>query len=120
MAKLDGKVVVITVASSGIGEATAETLAVQGATVAGAARRKERLDELVEWIENAGGSTLAVYCDITDESQAHALIQRTEEEFGRVDILVNNAGVMLLSKATKGLSDQWRQMFEVNVSCRWA
>ena len=83
MAKLDGKVVVITVASSGIGEATAETIAAQGATVAVAARRKERLDQLVEGIENAGGSTLAVSCDITDESQAHALIQRTEEEFGR-------------------------------------
>jgi NAD(P)-dependent dehydrogenase (short-subunit alcohol dehydrogenase family) len=73
------------------------------------------LDQLVEGIENAGGSTLAVSCDITDESQAHALIQRTEEEFGRADILVNNAGVMLLWKVAKGLSDQWRQMFEVNV-----
>ncbi len=83
MAKLDGKVVVITAASSGIGEATAETLAAQGATVAVAARRKERLDQLVEEIENGGGSTLAVSRDITDESQAHALIRRAEEEFGR-------------------------------------
>jgi len=48
------------------------------------------------------------------------LIQRTEEEFGRVDILVNNAGVMLLSEVAKGLSDLWRQMFEVNASCTWA
>jgi NADP-dependent 3-hydroxy acid dehydrogenase YdfG len=115
VAELDGKVAVITGASSGIGEATAETLAAQGATVVIAARRKERLDELVEQIENAGGRTLAVSCDVTDEDQAHALIQRTEEEFGRLDILVNNAGVMLLSKVGKGLSDQWRQMFEVNV-----
>jgi NADP-dependent 3-hydroxy acid dehydrogenase YdfG len=83
VAKLDGKVVVITAASSGIGEATAETLAAQGATVAVAARRKERLDQLVEEIENGGGSTLAVSRDITDESQAHALIRRAEEEFGR-------------------------------------
>jgi NADP-dependent 3-hydroxy acid dehydrogenase YdfG len=115
MAKLDGKVAVVTGASSGIGEATAEALAAEGATVVVAARREERLGELVERIKNSGGRTLAVSCDVTDEGQAHALIQRAEEEFGRVDILVNNAGVMLLSKVEKGLSDQWRQMFDVNV-----
>jgi NADP-dependent 3-hydroxy acid dehydrogenase YdfG len=115
MANLDGKVAVVTGASSGIGEATAEALAARGAAVVVAARREERLDELVGRIENSGGRTLAVSCDVTDESQAHALIQRAEEEFGRVDILVNNAGVMLLSTVGKGLSDQWRQMFEVNV-----
>jgi NADP-dependent 3-hydroxy acid dehydrogenase YdfG len=120
MAKLDGTVAVITGASSGIGEAPAETLASQGATVVVAARREERLDELVEQIENSGGRTLAISCDVTDEDQAHALIRRTEEEFGRVDILVNNAGVMLLSRVGKGLSDQWRQMFEVNMTCTWA
>jgi NADP-dependent 3-hydroxy acid dehydrogenase YdfG len=115
MANLDGKVAVVTGASSGIGEATAEALAAKGAVVVVAARREERLDELVGRIENSGGRTLAVSCDVTDEGQAHALIQRAEEEFGRVDILVNNAGVMLLSTVGKGLSDQWRQMFEVNV-----
>jgi NADP-dependent 3-hydroxy acid dehydrogenase YdfG len=113
--KLDGKVVVVTGASSGIGETTAEALAGEGAKVVIAARREERLSDLVGRIEGSGGRTLAVSCDITDEGQAHALIQRAEEEFGRVDVLVNNAGVMLLSKVGKGLSDQWRQMFEVNV-----
>jgi NADP-dependent 3-hydroxy acid dehydrogenase YdfG len=115
VAKLDGKVVVVTGASSGIGEATAEALAGEGATVVVAARREERLSDLVGRIEGNGGRTLAVSCDVTDEGQAHALIQRAEEEFGRVHILVNNAGVMLLSKVGKGLSEQWRQMFEVNV-----
>ena len=115
MAKLDGKVAVLTGASSGIGEATAEALAAEGASVVVAARREERLNELVERIEGGGGRTLSVSCDVADERQAHGLIQRAEEEFGRVDILVNNAGVMLLSKVEKGLSDQWRQMFEVNV-----
>jgi NADP-dependent 3-hydroxy acid dehydrogenase YdfG len=115
VAKLDGKVAVITGASSGIGEATAEALAAEGASVVVAARREERLNELVERIEGSGGRTLLVSCDVTDERQAHGLIQSAEEEFGRVDILVNNAGVMLLSKVEKGLSDQWRQMFEVNV-----
>jgi NADP-dependent 3-hydroxy acid dehydrogenase YdfG len=115
VAKLDGKVAVITGASSGIGEATAETLAAEGATVVVAARREERLSDLVERIEGNGGRALSVSCDITDEEQAHNLVRRAVEEYGRIDILVNNAGVMLLSTVGKGLSDQWRQMFDVNV-----
>jgi len=112
---LDGKVAVVTGASSGIGEATAEALAKEGAAVVVAARREDRLAGLVERIENEGGRVLAAVCDVTDESQAHGLIQKAREEFGSVDILVNNAGVMLLSTVGKGLSEEWRQMFEVNV-----
>src|SRR5215203_2003772 len=112
---LDGKVAVVTGASSGIGEATAEALSGEGAAVVVAARREDRLSDLVERIAGDGGRALAVRCDVTDESQAHDLLRRAEEEFGRVDILVNNAGVMLLSKIEKGLSDEWRRMFDVNV-----
>jgi NADP-dependent 3-hydroxy acid dehydrogenase YdfG len=115
VAKLDGKVAVVTGASSGIGEATTRALAAEGAAVVVGARRKERLDRLVEEVTRAGGKALAVECDITDEEQAHNLVRRALEEYGRIDILVNNAGVMLLSTVGKGLSDQWRQMFEVNV-----
>jgi NADP-dependent 3-hydroxy acid dehydrogenase YdfG len=115
MAKLDGKVAIVTGASSGIGEATVQALAAEGAAVVAGARRKERLDSLVDAVTRDGGKAIALEFDITDESQAHDLIQRTVEEFGRIDILVNNAGVMLLSTVGKGLSDQWRQMFEVNV-----
>lgn len=79
--------------------------------VAGA-RRKERLDGLVEEVTRDGGKAIAVECDVADEQQAHALV---DQAFGGVDILVNNAGVMLLSKVEKGLSDEWRQMFDVNV-----
>jgi NADP-dependent 3-hydroxy acid dehydrogenase YdfG len=115
MAKLDGKVAVITGASSGIGEATAEALAAEGAAVVVAARREDRLNDLVDRIEGDGGKVLPVACDVTDEQQAHALIQRAKDELGSVDILVNNAGVMQLSKIEKGLSDEWRAMFDVNV-----
>ena len=115
MAKLDGKVAVVTGASSGIGEATAEALAAEGAAVVVAARREDRLADLVGRIRGQGGRVLAAVCDVTQESQAHGLIRKAHEEFGSVDILVNNAGVMLLSKVGKGLSDEWRQMFDVNV-----
>ena len=116
MNRLDGKVAVITGASSGIGEATAEALATEGAAVVVAARREDRLEDLVERINGKnGGKALAVACDVTDEEQAHALIRTAKDEFGRVDILVNNAGVMQLSKIQRGLSDEWRTMFEVNV-----
>jgi NADP-dependent 3-hydroxy acid dehydrogenase YdfG len=113
--RLDGKVAVVTGASSGIGEATVRALAAQGAAVVAGARRKERLDELVEEVSQNGAKAIGVECDITDEEQAHDLVRRAVEEFGRIDILVNNAGVMLLSRIERGLSDQWRQMFEVNV-----
>ena len=115
MAKLDGKVAVVTGASSGIGEATAEALAAEGAAVVVAARREDRLADLAERIRGNGGRVLAAVCDVTDESQAHGLIRKAVEEFGRVDILVNNAGVMLLSSVGKGLSEEWRTMFDVNV-----
>jgi NADP-dependent 3-hydroxy acid dehydrogenase YdfG len=115
MAKLDGKVAVVTGASSGIGEATAEALAAEGAAVVVAARREDRLTDLVERIESNGGRVHAAVCDVTDEEDAHGLIHKAEEEFGSVDILVNNAGVMLLSTVGKGLSDEWRRMFDVNV-----
>ena len=115
MVKLDGKVAVVTGASSGIGEATAEALAAEGAAVIVAARREDRLADLVERIRGNGGRVLAAVCDVTDESQAHGLIQKAVEEFGSVDILVNNAGVMLLSSVGKGLSEEWRRMFDVNV-----
>jgi NADP-dependent 3-hydroxy acid dehydrogenase YdfG len=113
--KLHGKVAVVTGASSGIGEATVRSLAAEGVAVVAAARRKERLDDLVEEVTRGGGKAIAAGCDVTDEQQAHALIEHAIEEFGRIDILVNNAGVMLLSKVAKGLSDEWRRMFDVNV-----
>lgn len=93
---LSGKVALVTGASSGIGEATALALAAQGAKVALAARRVERLDALVTRIKGAGGEALALACDVADEGQINRAVQAVQEQWGRLDILVNNAGIALL------------------------
>src|SRR5580765_2950205 len=93
---LDGTVALITGASSGIGEATARALASRGAKVAVAARRLERLERLAAEIGGQGHTALAIQCDITDQAQAIAAVDRTVDELGRLDIVVNNAGQMLL------------------------
>jgi NADP-dependent 3-hydroxy acid dehydrogenase YdfG len=112
---LEGKVAAITGASSGIGEATALALAAEGAAVALAARREDRIADLAGRIEKDGGSALAVATDVTDEEQANAFVARANEELGGLDVLVNNAGVMLLGPVASAPTDQWRQMIEVNL-----
>src|ERR1700734_1784858 len=94
--ELNGTVALVTGASSGIGEATALTLAQLGAAVAIAARRKDRLDELAARISDAGGTVLAIEADVSSPAQAQQLVAQTVSELGRLDTLVNNAGVMLL------------------------
>jgi NADP-dependent 3-hydroxy acid dehydrogenase YdfG len=112
MASLDGRVAAITGASSGIGEATAIALSEAGAKVSLGARRKDRLDALVERI---GDSALAIETDIGDEDQARAFVQRTKDELGGLDILINNAGVMLLGPLLAQEGDDWRTMANVNI-----
>jgi NADP-dependent 3-hydroxy acid dehydrogenase YdfG len=112
---LQGRVCVVTGASSGIGEATALRLAKAGASVALAARRSERLDDLVQRIEGDGGSAVAVPTDVADEDQARALIDRTKSELGRLDVLVNNAGVMLVGPVEGADTTDWRRMVDINV-----
>ena len=90
--RLDGTVALVTGASSGIGAATAITLAAEGAAVAVAARRKDRLDDLASGIRGQGGTVLVLESDITDGQQATDAVERTVAEFGRLDTLVNNAG----------------------------
>ena len=115
MAELSGKAVAITGASSGIGEATALTLARAGASVALGARRKDRIDALAERIEDEGGTAVALEVDVTDEAQARAFVESAAERLGRLDALINNAGVMLLGPVEQGSSDDWRTMIDVNV-----
>jgi NADP-dependent 3-hydroxy acid dehydrogenase YdfG len=107
--------VLVTGASSGIGEATALRLAEHGANVAVAARRKQRLDELVKKIEAAGGKAIAIEADVTKREQARLAVEKTVEAFGRLDTLVNNAGVMLLGPIVGADPDEWQRMFALNV-----
>jgi NADP-dependent 3-hydroxy acid dehydrogenase YdfG len=111
---LQGRKVLITGGSSGIGEATALAMAGEGAAIAVGARRKERLDELASRIEGDGGKAVAIEADITDEDQAKSLVEGAHEALGGLDCLVNNAGVMLLGPLQGADPDEWRTMIEVN------
>jgi NADP-dependent 3-hydroxy acid dehydrogenase YdfG len=108
-------VALVTGASSGIGEAAALALSAEGAKVALAARRKDRLDTLSATIRERGGTALVLDVDITDEAQARDAVERTVGELGRLDTLVNNAGVMLLGPATQAPLSEWQRMVELNV-----
>jgi NADP-dependent 3-hydroxy acid dehydrogenase YdfG len=114
-AVLSGTVALVTGASSGIGEATAKRLAADGATVAVAARRNDRLEKLVEEIDDAGGKALAIEADVTDRAAAEALVERTIAELGRLDTVVNNAGVMLLGPSLDADIEEWERMVDINV-----
>jgi NADP-dependent 3-hydroxy acid dehydrogenase YdfG len=109
------QVVAVTGASSGIGEATAVACAQAGATVALAARRKDRIDALAERISSEGGNALAVPTDVGQEAEARAFIERAHTELGRLDVLVNNAGVMLLGPIAGAPTEEWRRMIDANV-----
>ena len=113
--ELDGTVALVTGASSGIGEATALALAARGATVAIAARRKDRLDALATTIRDGGGRALALEADITSQPEAERTVETTASELGRLDILVNNAGMMLLGPIEDAPLQEWDQMVDINV-----
>ncbi len=111
---LTGTVALVTGASSGIGEAVALALAADGASVAIAARRRDRLEQLAELIAAEGG-VLVHETDITNEDQVRQMVARTVAEFGRLDTLVNNAGVMLQGPIVGAATEEWRLMVHVNV-----
>jgi NADP-dependent 3-hydroxy acid dehydrogenase YdfG len=112
---LTGSVALVTGASSGIGEATAESLAALGAKVALAARRADRLEALAARITDAGGTALVVEADVTGREAAESAVQRTVDELGGLDIVVNNAGVMLLGPIADAPIEEWERMIELNV-----
>ena len=112
---LDGKVALVTGASSGIGEATAIALAEAGAAVAIGARRTDRLDALAARLRKTGASVLELELDVTDEAACADAVRRTREELGGLDVLVNNAGVMLLGTIVGADTEDWRRMLSTNV-----
>ena len=109
------KVILITGASSGIGEATAKHLAAQGMHVVLGARRTERLDVLAAEINAAGGSAAVCALDVTSQQSMQQFTDFAVERYGRVDVLVNNAGVMPLSKLEALKVDEWNRMIDVNI-----
>jgi NADP-dependent 3-hydroxy acid dehydrogenase YdfG len=114
MTTLTHKVAIITGASSGIGEATARKMADAGIYVALAARRKDKLDALVEAIEKDGGTALAIEADVTDKDICQHVIDIVLEQWGKVDILINNAGVMRIGPVASDPIENWERMIELN------
>ena len=110
-----GKVVIITGASSGIGESTARLLAGEGAKVVLAARRKDRLDSLVEDIRAAGGSAISFKTDVTDRDQVEKLVQNALNEHDRIDVMVNNSGIMQIAPIAALKVEEWDRMIDVNI-----
>ena len=115
MSAIKDKVIVITGASSGIGEATARHLARQGATVVLGARREDRLQALAEEIRKAGGRAEYRPVDVRSVDDVRSLVALATERYGRLDAIVNNAGVMPLSNLDRLLTDEWDSMLDVNV-----
>lgn len=112
---IEGKVVVITGASSGLGESTARHLARLGAAVVLGARREERLNAIVEEIKAEGGKATAQAVDVTRREDLTALVQHAVSTFGRVDVMINNAGLMAISPIAELRVDEWDRMIDINI-----
>lgn len=109
------KVVVITGASSGIGESTARLLAGSGAKVVLGARRRDRIDALVKDITAKGGAALGFETDVTNRSEVDALVQGAIHKHGRIDVIVNNAGIMPIAPMAALKVEEWDRMIDVNI-----
>ncbi len=112
---IEGKVVVITGASSGLGEATARLLSANGATVVLGARRVARIAALAKELNDAGGKALAVATDVTDSEQVRKLVEAAVQTYGRIDVMINNAGLMSHSPLERLKIDDWNRTIDVNI-----
>ena len=115
MENIKGKVVVITGASSGLGESTARHLASLGASVVLGARRLEKLNKIVDEIRSAGGQAEAVQTDVTVPTEVNNLVNTAVNVFGKVDVLVNNAGLMAIAPLGELKIDEWDKMIDINI-----
>lgn len=115
MTNIADKVVLVTGASSGIGEATARELAAAGATVVLGARRLDRLEALKGEIVAAGGAAMAQALDVTSRQDVQAFVEAAQARYGRVDVMVNNAGLMPLSPLAALKIEEWDRMIDVNI-----
>jgi NADP-dependent 3-hydroxy acid dehydrogenase YdfG len=115
LATAQRKVVLVTGASGGIGEATARHLASVGHRVVLGARRTDRIATIAQTIQETGGQAVALELDVTDAQSMHAFVGGAHRQFGRIDVFVNNAGVMPLSLMAELRVDEWNQMIDVNL-----
>ncbi len=112
---IDGKVVVITGASSGLGEAAARLLSAEGARVALGARRFDRVQRLANELSARGGKAVAIATDVTDFEQVRKLVDAAVQAFGRIDVMINNAGLMPNSPLDRLKIEDWNRMIDVNI-----
>jgi NADP-dependent 3-hydroxy acid dehydrogenase YdfG len=112
---IEGKVVVITGASSGLGEATAQLLSADGATVVLGARRVDRLQSLADELNRKGGKALAKATDVSQCAQVKALVDTAVQTYGRIDVMINNAGLMPQAPLERLKIDEWDQTIDVNI-----
>jgi NADP-dependent 3-hydroxy acid dehydrogenase YdfG len=112
---MDNKVVLITGASSGIGEATAIRLAKAGAKVVLVARRKDRLDKIASEIKKEGGEALAIKADVTQKAKASTIVKQAVDKYGTLDVLINNAGIMLNGPVKDTSLEDFEQMIHLNL-----
>jgi NADP-dependent 3-hydroxy acid dehydrogenase YdfG len=113
--KIKGKVVVITGASSGLGEAAARLLSAEGASVVLGARRADRLESLAGELNRNGGKAVAVATDVTQRKQVKRLVDAAVKKFGRVDVMINNAGIMPRAPLERLTIDDWDRTIDINI-----
>lgn len=112
---IENKVIVITGASSGLGEATARLLSAQGASLVLGARRAERIQAVADELSAHGGKALAIATDVTDPDQVQRLVDAAVQAYGRIDVLINNAGVMPHSPLERRKIEDWNRTIDVNI-----